>query len=103
MLGYDGQLFGELKIQKYSEETRHHLALVYDGCGAIGEWRASELPAGQKLREPAPLFTKLDPEIVEQERGNLGPGAGGETAKLSTVILSGKDLRDFAMPTQKIR
>ena len=72
MLGYDGQLFGEQRIENYSEETRDHLALIYDGAAAIGQWQASELPPGQKLREPSPLFTKLDAEIVEQERGHLG-------------------------------
>ena len=72
MLGYEGQLFGEQRIEEYAEETRSHLALVYDGGGAIGEWRRSELPAGQRLRKPSPLFVKLDPEIVEQEREFLG-------------------------------
>ena len=72
MLGYDGQLFGDLNIENFSEETRDHLALVYDGSAAIGEWRASELPPGQALREPSPLFVKLDPEIVELERQYLG-------------------------------
>ena len=72
MLGYDGQLFGELSIEKYSEETRDHLGLVYDGGKAIGQWQASDLQPGQTLRQPSPLFTKLDPEIVEQERQYLG-------------------------------
>ena len=72
MLGYDGQLFGELNIENYSEETRDHLALVYDGSAAIGEWQASKLKQGQTLRQPSPLFVKLDPEIVEQERQYLG-------------------------------
>ena len=72
MLGYDGQLFGDLSIENYSEETRDHLALVYDGSRAIGRWEKSDLQPGQKLRQPSPLFTKLDPEIVEQERQYLG-------------------------------
>ena len=72
MLGYDGQLFGDLNIENFSEETRDHLALVYDGSAAIGRWEKSELRAGQKLRAPSPLFVKLDPEIVEQERQYLG-------------------------------
>src|SRR5690606_13135834 len=71
-LGYDGQLFGELKIVEYTEETRNHKALVYDGSGAIGTWAKSELKPGQPLREPSALFIKLDPEIVEQERSYLG-------------------------------
>ena len=72
MLGYEGQLFGEQRIEEYAEETRSHLALVYDEGGAVGKWQASELPAGQRLRKPSPLFVKLDPEIVEQEREFLG-------------------------------
>ena len=71
-LGYDGQLFGELNIVEYAEETRNHKALVYDGSNAIGTWAKSELKPGQPLREPAALFIKLDPEIVEQERAYLG-------------------------------
>lgn len=71
-LGYDGQLFGQLKIETYQEETRAHNALVYDPTGAIGRWQKSDLLPGQKLREPAALFVKLDPEIVEQERAFLG-------------------------------
>ena len=72
MLGYDGQLFGELDIESFSEETRDHLGLVYDGSAAIGKWEISDLQPGQALRQPSPLFTKLDPEIVEQERQYLG-------------------------------
>jgi methionyl-tRNA synthetase len=71
-LGYDGYLFGEQKIVTYAEATRDHKALVYDGSRAIGTWAPSQLPPGQKLREPSPLFTKLEPEIIEAERGMLG-------------------------------
>ena len=79
MLGYDGQLFGDLNIENYSEKTRDHLALVYDGGKAIGRWEKSDLKPGQQLRQPSPLFTKLGPEIVEQERQYLGqPRVEGE-------------------------
>jgi methionyl-tRNA synthetase len=71
-LGFDGQLFGDLKIVEYAESTRSHEALVYDGSRAMGRWEAGTLPPGQPLREPAPLIVKLDPEIVEQERALLG-------------------------------
>jgi methionyl-tRNA synthetase len=71
-LGYDGQLFGDLHIVEYQEATRAHKALVYDGSPATGTWAKSVLQPGQPLREPAALFTKLDPEIVEQERAYLG-------------------------------
>jgi methionyl-tRNA synthetase len=71
-LGYEGQLFGELHIETYQESTRSHEALVYDGRRAMGGWYSSDLLPGQALREPAALFTKLEPEIVEQERAYLG-------------------------------
>lgn len=71
-LGYEGQLFGEQKIESYDEETRSHKGLVYDGSKAIGKWEKTTLKQGQALRQPTPLFTKLDPEIVDFERGFLG-------------------------------
>ncbi len=71
-LGYDGQLFGELKIVDYAESTRNHEGLVYDGSAAIGKWEKSALKPGQVLREPTPLIVKLEPEIVERERAFLG-------------------------------
>ena len=71
-LGYDGQIFGDLVIREVEEETRAHNVLFYDGSNAIGRWEASQLPAGQALRQPAPLYTKLDPEIVKQEQQYLG-------------------------------
>lgn len=71
-LGYDGQFFGDLAIRTYDEGERAHDALVYDGAAAVGRWQPSALQPGQKLREPAPLFVKLEPEIVDAERGRLG-------------------------------
>jgi methionyl-tRNA synthetase len=71
-LGYEGRLFGEQRIETYQEETRDHSALIYDGASAIGGWTPSELPAGQSLAKPKPLYRKLDDDIVEQERALLG-------------------------------
>jgi len=71
-LGYDGQIFGEQIIKEYEEKTRNHQALTYDGSNAIGTWAISDLQPGQQLRQPAPLFVKLDEEVVEQERAYLG-------------------------------
>jgi len=71
-LGYDGQLFGEQKIETYEEATRPHKGLIYDGSKAIGTWTKSDLKPGQALREPAPLIVKLEPEIVDKERAYLG-------------------------------
>jgi len=62
---------------EYEEEARHgglrsHRALTYDHSWAIGTWSRSELPAGQVLRPPAPLFKKLDESVVEEEYARLG-------------------------------
>jgi len=79
-LGYGGQpfgsaqgrLFGMQHVVAYEEETRSHQALTYDHSAAVGTWTKSELPAGQALREPAPLFRKLDESVVEEEYARLG-------------------------------
>jgi methionyl-tRNA synthetase len=48
-----------------------HVALTYDHTGAVGTWSKSELPPGQALREPAPLFKKLDESVIEEETARL--------------------------------
>jgi methionyl-tRNA synthetase len=35
----------------------------------VGAWEPSTLPPGQALREPRPLFRKLDPSTGEDELG----------------------------------
>jgi methionyl-tRNA synthetase len=70
-LGYDGQLFGTQHVVEYQEETRAHQALTYDNSDAIGTWTKSELPPGQVLRPPAPLFKRLDESVIEEEYARL--------------------------------
>ena len=72
-LGYEGTLFGEQRIETFSESERDHEALTYHADETVvGRWQASELPAGQALRDPQPLFRKLEPELIEEERARLG-------------------------------
>jgi methionyl-tRNA synthetase len=82
-LGYEGQLFGAQKVVEYQEETRARRALTYDHSGAVGThslrfprlhsgqavqaWTKSELPPGQALRQPTPLFKKMDESVIEEE------------------------------------
>jgi methionyl-tRNA synthetase len=70
-LGYEGQLFGTQHVVEYEEETRSHVALTYDHSSAVGTWAPSQLPPGQTLRAPAPLFKKLDESVVEEEYARL--------------------------------
>jgi len=69
--GYDGKLFGEQKIISYDESTRSHEALTYDASTASGKWAPSQLKGGQPLRQPAPLFKKLEEKIAEEEVARL--------------------------------
>ncbi len=72
-LGYNGRLMGRPALRRFAESTGAHEAVVHDGEGAVGRWAPSELPPGQPLRPPAPLFKKLDPSIVDAELARLGP------------------------------
>jgi methionyl-tRNA synthetase len=72
MLGYSGSIIGRQYVQQISENGTTHLVLRYDGSENVGEWTPSLLPAGQKLRKPKPLFTKLEEEVAEEEVARLG-------------------------------
>jgi methionyl-tRNA synthetase len=74
ILGYNGQLFGDINIVTYQEETRAHEALVYDGTKATGRWEPRQLPPGQKLRQPVPLYKKLDEKVIEEELARMEAG-----------------------------
>jgi hypothetical protein len=65
-------LFGQQVVREYDEAARSHTALTYDGDGVTAQWKPSQLPVGQALGAVAPLFEKLDDEVVEQERSKLG-------------------------------
>jgi methionyl-tRNA synthetase len=49
-----------------------HEYLGFDGRVEDAGWKAQPVPAGQKLREPKPLFVKLDESIIEEENQHLG-------------------------------
>jgi methionyl-tRNA synthetase len=68
LLGYEGYLAGPLEIRWVDD----HNVLTGDYASWVGSWAPSELPAGQKLQEPKPLFKKLPPETVDEELARLG-------------------------------
>jgi methionyl-tRNA synthetase len=74
-LGYDGALFGRAYTETLTESERSHLAMRYDGSDAVGRWAVSSLQAGQALREPKPLFLKLEPTVAEEEVERMAAGA----------------------------
>jgi methionyl-tRNA synthetase len=71
-LGYQQPLFGTQFVQTLQDELGTHDVLRYNPDAAAGAWKPSELPAGQILAQPAPLFRKLDESVAEEERARLG-------------------------------
>jgi methionyl-tRNA synthetase len=62
LLGYDDEIAGALEFLEIAEDDGHRHTIL---TGTYETWRRgwgpSVPPEGQKLREPAPLFKKLDP------------------------------------------
>ena len=76
MLGYDGTIAGLLQFETVREDGAEHVVLTGDYKSWIGRWEPSELPPGQALREPKPLFAKLDAErVVEEELARMEAAA----------------------------
>jgi methionyl-tRNA synthetase len=61
LLGYDDVLAGELAFRDVTDGDASHTVLTGDYGGWRRGWEPSRPPEGQKLREPTPLFKKLDP------------------------------------------
>jgi methionyl-tRNA synthetase len=72
MLGYGGSIFGEQRIKEFRETEKTHLALTFNVQALTERWLPSQLPSGQALQKPRPLFKKLDEDIVEQELARMG-------------------------------
>ncbi len=68
LLGYDGFLAGPIEQREVTEAGGgNHTVLTGDYESWVGAWEPSALAPGQVLREPAPLFEKLDPEKIVPE------------------------------------
>ncbi len=70
-LGYDTPLFGKQSTQSVKDELGEHTILLYEQADASGKWESSQLEGGRALKQPEPLYKKLDPSIVEAERARL--------------------------------
>jgi methionyl-tRNA synthetase len=75
LLGHEGTIAGAPEFRTVEEGESFHEILTGDYDSWIGEWKPSELTPGQKLREPRPLFTKLDPKIVDEELARMEQAA----------------------------
>ena len=71
-LGYEGQIAGDLLFREVEEpEAGSHRVLTCNPAAWSGRWEPTRLPPGQPLKEPQPLFKKLDPKVVEEELARL--------------------------------
>jgi methionyl-tRNA synthetase len=76
-LGYEGYIAGPFEFQEVTEENgQTHHVLTCDSRTWVGRWEPSQLPPGQKLRPPQPLFKKLDDSIVAEEVARMQQQAG---------------------------
>ncbi len=71
-LGFEGQLFGTQSVQAIKDDLGEHHALQYHPEGSVGKWENVVVKPGQKLVQPLPLFRKLEPKIIDEERARLG-------------------------------
>ena len=76
-LGNEKPLFGSLTTKEIEDDLSTHTVMLYEpgeSLTASGEdlWEPLELEPGKTFRKPSPLFKKLDPGIVEEERARLG-------------------------------
>ena len=77
MLGYDDTLAGPLEFRTITEADAEHVVLTGDYESWSGSWEPSSLRAGQALREPKPLFAKLDAErVVAEELARMEAATG---------------------------
>ncbi len=75
MLGYEGTIAPQPHIEQAVDpdgRPRDVLTGAYD-VGTI--WHPSTLAPGQQLRQPEPLFTKLDDKVVDEELARLAASA----------------------------
>jgi methionyl-tRNA synthetase len=73
-LGYSGNLFGHFRVEQVREKERSHLVLRFDPADGVNGWKPSQLAPGQALRQPAPLFKKLDESVIAEEVRRMAGG-----------------------------
>jgi methionyl-tRNA synthetase len=70
-LGYDGQLSGTPACGRVRGGGTQPQGTDLPSCGRHRHLGAERTAGGQALREPAPLFKKLDESVIEEEYARL--------------------------------
>ena len=76
-LGYKQPLFGSLVTREIKDDLSSHEVMLYEpgeslSAGEADLWVPTTLEPGKAFEKPSPLFKKLEPTIVEEERERLG-------------------------------
>ncbi|MBI4926120.1 MAG: methionine--tRNA ligase [Anaerolineae bacterium] len=70
--GHEGSIFGRQAVEEIQDSLTTHDVLRYYHGNSSAKWQPSQLKPGTTLHQPLPLFKKLEPTIVEEERARLG-------------------------------
>jgi methionyl-tRNA synthetase len=72
MLGYRDVIAPQAELREYEEEGGVRHRVQGNEYESTPRWHPSSLAPGTPLREPSPLFRKIDPEVIEEELRRMG-------------------------------
>jgi methionyl-tRNA synthetase len=72
MLGGTGDWSGMPRLETVDEEGGPSYPVITGTYDESFRWESRPVAAGTPLAKPAPLFTKLDPSVIDEELGRLG-------------------------------
>jgi methionyl-tRNA synthetase len=71
LLGGTGEWSGMPEIHEVSEEGNADYPVITGSYGTQAVWASRPIVAGTPLEAPTPVFTKLDPSVVDEELARL--------------------------------
>jgi methionyl-tRNA synthetase len=71
LLGADGVWSGMPELREVEQEGGPSYGVLTGDYRTQARWESTPLPAGRELAMPTPVFTKLDPSIVDSEIARL--------------------------------
>jgi methionyl-tRNA synthetase len=72
LLGYDDQIAPQPQLDSSTDvDGSTHLVLRLPDDAQWGRWASTELPVGQPLQRPTPLFHKLSQDVIDWELARL--------------------------------
>jgi len=72
MLGGAGEWSGMPRIETVDEEGGPSYPVITGDYDSTFRWESRPVTPGTRLAVPAPVFTKLDPSVIDEELGRLG-------------------------------